>query len=76
MAKKQKPLSLMRAADGDWSLHPPAGEIKQGEVPTLMSGPARKIDGVWERPNQDDYNVALLMYAHHLARVNEPGKKL
>ena len=73
---KEKPLMLMRASNGDWSLHPPAAKISKGEVPTLMSGSARKIDGSWDRPNQEDYNIAKLMHAHHLARVNEQDKKL
>ena len=35
MPKKEKPLALMRADNGDWSLHPAGGSIKKGAIPTI-----------------------------------------
>ena len=69
MAKKEKPLTLIRRDNGDWSLHPPSS----GKAPTvtLASGPARMIGGAWERPNANDYNVAKLMWVHHQAQVGK-----
>jgi hypothetical protein len=69
-ARKSTPptLALTRADNGDWALHPPAAAIEAGEaVPTLKSGPAQKVDGKWNRPDQSDYNFAWLMFAHYLA---------
>ena len=71
MPKKEKPLALMRADNGDWWLHPPAGSIKKGAVPTLASGPSRMIGGKWERPNENDYHVARLMWVHHQSQVGK-----
>lgn len=71
MRKKDKPLALQRYDNGAWALFPPKGSIKKGPTPMLMSGPARMIEGQWERPNEDDYRLARQMWAHHQAVMKD-----
>jgi meiotically up-regulated gene 157 (Mug157) protein len=71
-------LMLVRADNGDWSLHPPAVMTKEeSELVTLMSGTARYVREVsddqvmhegWDHPDKRDYELAWQMWAHHLSR--------
>jgi hypothetical protein len=73
--KKKEQLMLVRADNGDWSLHPPATATKEGEeLITLMSGTACYVDERWDRPNQRDYEYAVGMWAHHLSRSMRGAK--
>jgi hypothetical protein len=81
--KKTKPftppqLLLVRADNGDWSLHPPAVTRDESkEAITLVSGTARCVrevsddqvmHEVWDHPDKRDYELAWQMWAHHLSR--------
>lgn len=49
------------AGDGGWSLHAPGSTddaIASGEAPYLVSGPANRGAGGWNRPNAADYRDA------------------
>lgn len=66
-------LVLVRANNGDWSLHPPAGATKEGEeLVTLVSGTARKVGELWDHPDKRDCDLAWQMWAHHLSRSMRP----
>lgn len=73
MAKDNGKLVVMRADNGDWSLHPPISKIEVGPVPTLMSGPARRIGTKWDRPNELDYQFAGRMLSEHESRQKGGG---
>jgi hypothetical protein len=52
-------LVLVRADNGDWSLHPPAGATEESkELITLMSGTARMVGEQWDHPDKRDYELA------------------
>lgn len=57
-------LILVRSDNGDggWSLHPPMSTddaIANGLAPILAEGEANRIDNEWDRPNDDDYELAM-----------------
>lgn len=64
MTHSHTDLVLVRSdtGDGGWSLHAPGStddDIASGDAPYLLSGNAKMINGVWSRPNEQDYEQAL-----------------
>lgn len=62
-------LDLVRSdtGDGGWSLHAPEMEDKDGLSPVLASGPADMFCGEWDRPNQQDYDLAQAVKLGHVS---------